>query len=235
MRIRSGAVAPPLATLPLAVLSLAVLLLTGCTSSPVGATPTPTASTTVTATPTPSVATPTTPPPTQNVSTATAVHLKCRALVPAAVVQSVAAGLQLDRGWRPDPGTPAARLADLSGTTCRWRDPTTGSVLEVAVAKPSKHDATALKNDLVERSSSVPTYGEEAYFQVVAHVGEVNAFRGRTWILARSNEFFEPGDATAVVQAVNTLLGGGPAPTPTGTATTGPTPPPGPAPAPTQG
>ena len=63
-------------------------------------------------------------------------------------------------------GTPTARLEDMNGTTCRWTT-TAGDVLEVGVAKQGAEDATALKNDLVERSQSVPTYGGEAYFKVV--------------------------------------------------------------------
>jgi hypothetical protein len=219
MRVRHGLVALP----------LLALLLAGCTSSPVGATAAPTPSrATPTTLPTLPVKAPTTPPPTQDVSTATPVHLRCKALVHTALARTIASGLTLDAGWKPATGTPAARLADLNGTVCRWRDIATGDSLEVAVAKPSRTDATALKNDLVDRSNSVPTYGEEGYFQVVDHIGEVDAFRGRTWILARSNRFYEPGDATSIVQSVNTLLGGGPtaSPTPTGTvaATAGATP-----------
>jgi hypothetical protein len=215
MRVRYGFVALP----------LIALLLAGCTSSPVGATAAPTRSpATPTALPTLPAKTPTTPPPTQNVSTATPVHLRCKALVHTALARTIAPGLALDTGWKPAPGTPAARLADLDGTVCRWRDIATGDSLEVAVAKPSRSDATDLKNDLVDRSNSVPTYGEEAYFQVVDHIGEVNAFHGRTWVLARSNRFYEPGDATSVVNSVNTLLGGGRTPSPTATATPGATP-----------
>ena len=218
-----------------AVLPVATLLLAGCTSSPVGVIAAPPQPASATVEPTHPAPTPTTPPPTQDVSTATPLHLKCKALVPTAVVTGLTAGLKRDRGWVPAAGTQAAHLAALRGTVCRWRDATTGSVLEVAVAKPSASDATALKNDLVERSNSVPTYGQEAYFQVVDHIGEVDAFRGRTWIVARSNEFFEPGDATAVMQAVNALFGGGATPAPTASATPGVTAVPTPTPTPTAG
>jgi hypothetical protein len=146
------------------------------------------------------------------------VTVKCRTLVPTAVVTGLVPALRIEKGWTPEDGSPAARLEALHGTTCRWSD-AAGDVLEVAVAKPSEDDATALKNDLVERSQSVPTYGGEAYFQVIDHLGQADVFRGRTWLFVRSNRFYEPGDASDVVAAALDALGYGPKPTPTPTAT----------------
>jgi hypothetical protein len=211
MRTTRGAVAGAAAALALATLA-------GCTSNPVAAparTSAPTAPASV------PVATPTTPPPTQVAADATPVDLRCSVLVPKAVVRALVADLRVVKGWEPETDTPAARLAALHGTACRWTD-AAGDVLEVAVAKPSAQDATALKNDLVERSQSVPTYGGEAYFQVVDHLGQGDVFRGRTWLSVRSNRFYEPGDASGVVAAALDALGYGPKPTPTPTATPAP-------------
>jgi hypothetical protein len=210
MRTTRGAVAA-------AAVALAIATLAGCTSNPVAApvkTSAPTAPASV------PVATPTTPPPTQVAADATPVDLRCRVLVPTAVVRALVPDLTVVKGWEPEAGTPAANLAALHGTACRWTN-AAGDVLDVAAAKPSERDATALKNDLVERSQSVPTYGGEAYFQVVDHQGQGDVFRGRTWLSVRSNRFFEPGDASAVVAAALDALGYGtkPTPTPTPTAT----------------
>ena len=210
---------------------LALTALAGCTSNPVAARPTSAAPTAAASTPAP---TPTTPPPTQVAADATPVSIKCRTLVPTAVAKALNPDFTVVRGWQPEDSDPSHRLADLNGTTCRWTTPA-GDVLEVSVAKPSVGDGTSLKNDLVLRSQSVPTFGGEAYFQVVVHVGQADVFRGRTWVFLRSNKFFEPGDASAVVAAALKSLGYGPKPTATPTPT--PTAPvtPGATPAPTAG
>jgi hypothetical protein len=207
-------------TIAAALLTLGALA--GCTSDPVAAKPVSPTPTTVVTTPVP--ATPTTPPPTQVAADATPVSIKCHTLVPTAVVTSLDPDLATVKGWTPAAGTPSARLSDLNGTTCDWTT-TAGDLLEVSVAKPSVADSTALKNDLVLRSQSVPTFGGEAYFQVVDHVGQADVFRGRTWLFVRSNKFFEPGDASAIVAAALKALGYGPKPTasPTVTPTPGAT------------
>jgi hypothetical protein len=186
------------------------LLLVGCTSNPVAAPPPTEPPSTAVTTPAP---TPTTPPPTQDAADATPVSVACKKLVPADVAAMLDTDLTLVKGWVPDAGTASARLEDLNGTTCEWTN-AVGDSLEVAVAKPGAKDSLALKNDLVERSQSVPTYGGEAYFQVVDHVGQADVFRGRTWLFVRSNRFFEPGDASLVVDSALAGLGFGPKETP---------------------
>lgn len=188
----------------LLVVVAAVGLLSACTSNPVGAVVTPSPRPAVT-TPAP-VARPTTPPPTQDAAAATAVRVRCAKLLPKDVAAQVAPDLAVQHGWTPPTGSPSARLQALGGTTCAWTDPA-GDTLELSVAEPSMKDAIALKDDLVERSNSVPTYGGEAYFDATDHMGEVDAFRHRTWILARSNRFFEPGDAIEVIGAADRALG----------------------------
>lgn len=207
----------------LALATVTAALLAGCTSSPVAPAKAAASSAPVPTSPAP-VATPTTPPPTQTAADATPVQKKCSKLVPKSVSQGLLPDLKVIKDWVPDAGTPTARLAALNGTACRWTD-AAGDVLEVAAAKPSNDDATALKNDLVERSQSVPTFGGEAYFQVVDHIGQADVFRGRTWLQVRSNLFYEPGDATPVVQSALKELGFAPKATPTPTATPGQTPP----------
>ena len=147
-------------------------------------------------------------------------------LVPLSVMQQFG-GTFVSASPDLEPGSDAARIAALRGRTCRWIDTASNAAVEVSVAKPSKHDLLRLKDDLVERSNSVPTYGEEAYFQLVKKVGQVEAFHGRYWIAAASPLFFEPGDATDVVQAVGDALDGTPlqptpSPGPTSGATTAP-------------
>lgn len=216
MRGRAAAVRAAL------VAALVVGALAGCTSNPVAAAPTATP-TPVRSTPAP-IPTPTTPPPTQDADDATPVRFRCAKLAPAALVAQLAPDLEPVRGWMPEADSPSARLEALHGTTCAWRS-SAGDQLEVSVARPSAKDATALKNDLVGRAVSVPTYGREAYFQQVDRTGEVDAFRGRTWILARSNRFYEPGDASSVIASVDSALAGPtPSPSPSSTLTSDPAP-----------
>lgn len=207
---------------PIAAALIALAAVTGCTSNPVADRATAATSHAATATPAP---TPTTPPPTQVAADATPVSIPCAKLVPATVASGLDPSFAPVESWTPPTGSPSARLAALNGTTCDWMTPA-GDLLEVSVAKPSQKDATALKDDLVLRSQSVPTYGGEAYFQVVNHVGQADVFRGRTWLFVRSNKFFEPGDAATIVAAALDALGYGPKPTatPTGTPTSSPTP-----------
>ena len=191
------------AVVPVLLLAGAALL-SGCTSNPVGAVVTPAAtSSATTAAPAP---TPTTPPPTQVAADATPVDVRCSKLVPKAVAQQLLPDLALEKGWVPTPASAVYQLAQLRGTACAWTDDA-GDRVEVGVARPSRADAVALKNDLVRRSNSVPTYGGEAYFRILDHLGRVSAFRGRTWIFATSNRFFEPGDAVPVMRSIDAALG----------------------------
>jgi hypothetical protein len=188
------------------VLALGVALAAaGCTSSPVGETVStaPTRAASVAA-PTPHPVT--TPPPTPVANGATPVQAQCSVLVPADVAKGLAPGYAPLVGWKPSSASPVAHLAALDGTVCAWKDASTGHVLEVAVARPSDADALALKNDLVERSNSVPTYREEAYFQVSGGAGEVNDFHGPYWVVAWSPDLYEPGDAAGLINAVHADL-----------------------------
>ena len=182
------------------------LAVAGCTSSPVGPTVTsaPTAAATAVVAPTPHAVS--TPPPTPTANGATPVEAPCAALVPLTVAQSIAPGYAPVTAWAPAADSPVAHLAALDGTVCAGKDATTGHVLEVAVARPSDADALALKNDLVERSNSVPTYHEEAYFQVSGGGGVVNDFHGPYWVLAWSPDLYEPGDAAGLIASVHSGL-----------------------------
>jgi len=185
------------------------LAVAGCTSSPVGQTVTtaPTdGATAATTAPAPTPHAVSTPPPTPQLNGATPVEAPCAALVPLPVAQRIAPGYAPVTDWTPTTDSPVAHLAALDGTVCAWKDAKTGHVLEVAVAHPSDADALALKNDLVERSNSVPTYHEEAYFQVSSGAGEVNDFHGPYWVLAWSPDLYEPGDAAGLIASVHSGL-----------------------------
>jgi hypothetical protein len=72
----------------------------------------------------------------------------------------------------------------------------------VAVAHLADADIEKVQNALVLSTDAVPTYGGVDYFERADGVGTINAFQGDFWIVARSVEFFEPGDAESIIRAV---------------------------------
>ncbi|MBX3194509.1 MAG: hypothetical protein KF727_05330 [Microbacteriaceae bacterium] len=109
--------------------------------------------------------------------------------------------------FAPEPGTAAASALTYDGVACRWQNETTGQSIDVSVAQLDEDTLTALKNAAYAESEMVPTYGEEAYFGVADGVGTAEVFQGPYWIVAASPAFFEPGDATEIVQAAIAALG----------------------------
>jgi hypothetical protein len=191
---------------------LAAVALAGCTSSPIGARYAPpstkAAAPVASAAPKPTATTTTTaPPPTQDAAAATEVSIPCSTLVQASVVT----GFRVGYAPVPDPvlkaGTDAARIHRLDGTVCEWKDASTGHIIRVAVARPGPTDLLALKNDLVNRSHSVPTYGVEGYFRPTKAGGISDAFPGPYWVHAASQDFYEPGDAIPFLAAARAAVG----------------------------
>jgi hypothetical protein len=148
------------------------------------------------------------PPPTQDPATATPVSIPCATLVPTSVLTD------FRKGYAPvahpvlKPGTDAERIRRLGGTICEWKDASTGHVVRVGVARPGPKDLLALKNDLVDRSHSVPTYRVEGYFRPAKAGGVSDAFPGPYWLHAASQDFYEPGDAIPFLAAARQAIGG---------------------------
>jgi hypothetical protein len=181
---------------------LGLTLLTACVPS--GPEPEPTATTTPSSTPdTTSTPTPT-PTPTEEIIPFTA---DCNALITPAVMYAFDPNLSPFGAFTPDAGTVAADAVAAGGIACRWVHGTTGQTLDLAVAHLTASASTALKNDLVASSNSVPTYGVEGYFRTVGGVGEAQAFPDPYWVSIVSVEFAEPGDATPLMDAVIGALG----------------------------
>lgn len=188
-------------------------VLAGCTSSPVGTKVTAsetkaTAGAAASAAPKSSATATTKAPPAPNPATATPVDIPCGTLVPTSVVTD------FRKGYAPvahpvlKAGTDADRIHLLGGTVCEWKDASTGHVVWVGVARPGPKDLLALKNDLVDRSHSVPTYGVEGYFRPAKAGGISDAFPGPYWLHVASQDFYEPGDAIPFVAAARAAVGG---------------------------
>ena len=183
---------------PFAIAVLAVALLSGCTpETPV--VPSPSASDT------PSTE-PTVEPTDQPVGVP--VGATCDELVPADTLYVYNPNFGRINDFTPEDGSAAASALTYQGVACRWQNQTSGDTIDVSVAQLDEDTLTALKNAAFEDSEMVPTYGEEAYFIVDSGIGTAQVFQGPFWIVAESAVFFEPGDASEIVQSVLTALGG---------------------------
>jgi hypothetical protein len=183
-----------------AAVAIALVVLAGCTPTGDGGDPTttPTGGPSETATPTPL--------PTDQPG-GTPVDAACDELVSADTLYLYNPNFGPIDDFTPQTGSAAASALSHDGVACRWQNQTNGQNIDVSVAQLDDEALTALKNAAFEDSEMVPTYGDEAYFVVDGDVGIAQVFQGSYWIVAESSVFFEPGDATEIVQSVLTALG----------------------------
>ena len=197
---------PSSASRVLVSLALAGLLVTAVSACATETEATP-AQTSATPTPT---ATPT-PEPTATQAPVTVgkpVTIGCNTLVSPDAMYAFNPNYGLSESYTPAAGTEAATIVEAKGLACQWVNQTSGEVVQVAVADLPSDKITALKNNFVMNSNSVPTYGVEGYFQVEDVLGEAEAFSGTYWISASSDAFYEPGDAQPIVEAALAGIGG---------------------------
>jgi hypothetical protein len=166
---------------------------TEATPSEPSASPTPTASET--------------PEPTDTaapMTVGTPVTIDCNTLVSPDAIYAFNPNYGLSESYTPAAGTEAATIAEAKGLACQWVNQTSGEIVQVAVADLPADKITALKNNYVMNSNSVPTYGVEGYFEAPpaeGDLGTAEAFSGTFWISATSDAFYEPGDAQPIVEA----------------------------------
>ncbi|MEP6481017.1 MAG: iron ABC transporter ATP-binding protein [Rhodoglobus sp.] len=199
MRTRSLALAAPVAV-------TALLLLAGCVPDP--ATVTPTITPTASAGPSAS----STPTPTPSATAGNAIDgipmtVTCDKLISAQAMYDYNPNFSLKSGYSPAVGSLAAQVVTQKGLACEWVNQTSGDLIDVSVAHLPDAHLTALKNELVTTSNSVPTYSVEGYFKLNGSIGEAQAFSDPYWIVATSKAFLEPGDAQPIVAAAIASLG----------------------------
>ncbi|WP_395243652.1 iron ABC transporter ATP-binding protein [Agromyces sp. MMS24-K17] len=184
---------------------LAAIALTGCTAGAPAATssadpsgsasPPPGASASASATPAPSASAEPSPP----------FDVACDALLTPEQVYAFNPNFGAAPDYEPD-ATAVVGVVDAEGTACGWLNQTSGEVIEVAVATPSESALTAAGNQAASTSSAVPTYGTppdvEGYFSRTGTTGTAQVFTGPYWVVLSSTEFFEPGDAAQLAEAV---------------------------------
>jgi len=191
-----------------AVLAVAGMLsLAACTSNPVQPVPQPAGSAGATIAPSTDPVLEPTPTPTPTGPTSFPVTLTCEQLVTSDQLYAFNSNYSATPDYAPVAGTDPATIAALQGVACSWVNQSSGDTIEIAVAHLAPADIENLKNQLVLSTPSVPTYGGVDYFVNDGTLGEANVFSNEYWIVARSVEFFEPGDAVGLIQAVKTNLG----------------------------
>lgn len=176
-----------------ATAAILVALLAGCAPQP---TPEPTEapSETPSSTPTPEPSEPSEAP-------VEPVDASCDELVSPETMFAFNPNFSLSDEWTPDSGTDAAAAVEAGGVACRWIGESNSIRIDLSVASLSHDELEALKNEAVTESTMVPTYGEEAYFAVNDEVGTAIVFQGPYWLVVSSAYFFEPGDATELVNS----------------------------------
>jgi len=183
------------AVVPLAVSALALALLSGCVPSP-----SPTASDTATATATDSPSASATPTPTPS-TVSTPITIGCNTLITPDDIYAFNPNFGLITSWTPKAGSAAATAKSEQGIACRWQNQTSGDTIDISVAHLDAASIEALKNAAVEKSTMVPTYGDEAYFSTSGGVGTAIVFQGDFWLVATSVDFLEPGDPADLITA----------------------------------
>jgi len=209
-RPRTSARVPPL-FVAASALALGAAALTGCTISAPGGGPSSSSAATAPS-PTASGATPTadpgyTPPP----LVSSPLALDCAALLdPAAgVLPTLWPGLAAADAPDADALDDAlAQVAEADGTVCDWVD-AAGDHVTVGVAAYDEASLTAIANDLVASSNSVPSYGVEGYFSLHGGTGVARALPTGRLVVAESTTFAEPGSAEPVMTQLLAAVGEG--------------------------
>jgi len=187
------------AVTPVAIAALAIALLSGCT--PEGGQVDPSGDPSASGTPSTD---PSAEPTDQPVGVP--VGATCEDLVSPDTLYNYNPNFGRIDDFTPDDGTAAASALTYQGVVCRWQNQTSGDTIDLSVAQLDEDTLTALKNAAFEDSQMVPTYGEEAYFTVDSGVGSAQVFQGPFWIVAESVVFYEPGDASELIDSVISAL-----------------------------
>lgn len=187
----------------LAVAATGVLLLAGCTAGDPQNTESPRPTSSASTEPTAPEESPA-PEPTDDTVVSQEIGLDCGELITAEQMYTLDANFTLLENAEPADDTKAAQIAGMDGLVCQWQHGTSGLTIDVAVARLTDDELTALKNLAVTESTQVPTYGEppiEGYFSPQGDEGEAQIFTGSYWLTLRSVTFLEPGDVIPLADA----------------------------------
>jgi len=134
------------------------------------------------------------------------ITIGCNTLITPDDIYAFNPNFALISNWTPKAGSAAATAKSEQGIACRWQNQTSGDTIDISAAHLDAASIEALKNAAVEKSTMVPTYGDEAYFSVSGGVGTAIVFQGTYWLVASSVEFAEPGDPADLITAALSAL-----------------------------
>jgi hypothetical protein len=178
------------------VAAATLLTLAACVDAPEQPVlPTPTTTPTATAGPEPT--------PTNG---AQPLDVECAELVDPDTMYSFDPNYALVGSFDPEPGSLAADQVAAGGVACQWVRESGGGTIDLSVAAFTEEQITELKNEAFAESEMVPTYGDEAYFEVEGDVGTAIVFQGRYRLVITSAAFFEPGEPTAIIESALAAL-----------------------------
>jgi hypothetical protein len=178
------------------VAAATLLTLAACVDAPEQPVlPTPTTTPTATAGPEPT--------PTNG---AQPLEVECAELVDPDTMYSFDPNYALVGSFDPEPGSLAADQVAAGGVACQWVRESGGGTIDLSVAAFTEEQITELKNEAFAESEMVPTYGDEAYFEVEGDVGTAIVFQGRYRLVITSAAFFEPGEPTAIIESALAAL-----------------------------
>ena len=175
-----------------------LLALTGCIGAPEDPdVPTPSATPTDTATAEPD------PTPTDQPA---ALDITCEDLVDLDTMYAFDPNYALLGSVDPEPGSAAAEAVAAGGVACRWVRESGDATIDLSVAAYSAAELGELKKEALASSTMVPTYGDEAYFEVDGDVGTAIVFQGPYRLVVSSVSFFEAGEPAGIIEsALGTL------------------------------
>jgi hypothetical protein len=134
------------------------------------------------------------------------VDISCDDLVDPQAVYDFDPNYGLLDSWTPTGGSAAAEAVAADGIACRWVRESGGGTIDLSVARLDQEDIDAKKNAAFAESQMVPTYGDEAYFEVEGDVGTAIVFQGPYWLVISSVSFAEPGEPTPIIESALAAL-----------------------------
>ena len=198
----SSSLGSPFRPLAVAGILVATLLTAGCTPSDApGSSSSPTPSSSGSSAPSGT----TTPEPTEEPIVSEPIDTTCDVLLTPDDMYAFNPNFSFLPEGMPKVDSKAGQIAGMNGLTCQWVNNSSNEPIDLAVAKLTDDQLTALKNLAVTESTQVPTYASppvEGYFTVIGSEGEAQVFSGPYWVALRSVAFFEPGDAEQLAEAV---------------------------------
>jgi hypothetical protein len=116
----------------------------------------------------------------------------------------------VDPSYSPKSGSVSADIAAHAGQTCGWVNETSGSEIEIAVAKPVPSVLADAKS-AASTGTPISTAGEHGYFAVKHGIGSAQFFFGSLWLSISSTDFASAAEAEGVYPTVvqNQLNAGG--------------------------